>query len=180
AGSRRLGRSPPRGRLRALCQPRAGGCAAVRGSCRDGPQSRRRGCARHRCPAFGEALSLWRGAAYADFQDTLFGATEAARLEEMRLAALEARIDADLALGRHAEVTAELEALVHECPLRERFWCQLMLALYRSGRQSDALLAFRRARGSLTEEIGVEPGPELCALEAAILAHDPGLSAPDA
>src|SRR5262245_8335278 len=128
----------------------------------------------------GEALSLWRGAAYADFQDTLFGATEAARLEEMRLAALEARIDADLALGRHAEVTAELEALVHECPLRERFWCQLMLALYRSGRQSDALLAFRRARRSLTEEIGVEPGPELCALEAAILAHDPGLSAPDA
>ena len=128
----------------------------------------------------GEALSLWRGAAYADFQDTQFGATEAARLEEMRLAALEARIDADLALGRHAEVTAELEALVHECPLRERFWCQLMLALYRSGRQSDALLAFRRARGSLTEEIGVEPGPELCALEAAVLAHDPGLGAPDA
>jgi DNA-binding SARP family transcriptional activator len=105
-----------------------------------------------------EALSLWRGSAYADFQDTLFGATEAARLEEMRLASLEARIDADLVLGRHVEVTAELEALVRECPLRERFWSQLMLALYRGGRQSDALLAFRRARGSLIEEIGVAIG----------------------
>src|SRR5215470_3178636 len=123
-----------------------------------------------------DALGLWRGAAYADFQDTWFGATEAARLEEMRLAALEARIDADLALGRHAEVTAEIEAVVHECPLRERFWAQLMRALYRSGRQSDALLAFRRARDHPVEEIGVEPGPELQALEAAVLAHDPGLA----
>jgi DNA-binding SARP family transcriptional activator len=123
-----------------------------------------------------DALGLWRGAAYADFQDTWFGATEAARLEEMRLAALEARIDADLALGRHAEVTAELEALVRECPLRERFWAQLMRALYRGGRQSDALLAFRRARDCLVEELGVEPGAELQALEAAVLAHDPGLA----
>src|SRR5262249_55719693 len=123
-----------------------------------------------------DALGLWRGAAYADFQDTWFGATEAVRLEEMRLAAMEARIDADLALGRQAEVTAELEALVRECPLRERFWAQLMVALYRSGRQSDALLAFRRARDHLVEEIGVEPGPELQALEAAVLAHDPGLA----
>src|SRR5262245_13776333 len=123
-----------------------------------------------------DALGLWRGAAYADFQDTWFGATEAARLEEMRLAALEARIDADLALGRQAEVTAELEALVRECPLRERFWAQLMRALYRGGRQSDALLAFRRARDRLVEEIGVEPGAELRALEAAVLAHDPGLA----
>jgi DNA-binding SARP family transcriptional activator len=123
-----------------------------------------------------DALGLWRGAAYADFQDTLFGAMEAARLEEMRLAAVEARIDADLALGRHAEVAAELEALVHEHPLQERLWAQLMLALYRGGRQSDALLAFRRARDCLVEEIGVEPGPELQALETAILAHDPGLA----
>src|SRR5215468_24483 len=123
-----------------------------------------------------DALGLWRGAAYADFQDTWFGATEAARLEEMRLAAMEARIDADLALGRQAEVTAELEALVRECPLRERFWAQLMRALYRGGRQSDALLAFRRARDRLVEEIGVEPGAELRALETAILAHDPGLA----
>jgi WD40 repeat protein/DNA-binding SARP family transcriptional activator len=123
-----------------------------------------------------DALGLWRGAAYADFQDTWFGATEAARLEEMRLAALEARIDADLALGRHAEVTAEIEALVRDCPLRERFWAQLMRALYRGGRQSDALLAFRRARDHLVEEIGVEPGAELQALEVAVLAHDPGLA----
>ena len=126
-----------------------------------------------------EALGLWRGSAYADFQDTLFGAAEAARLDEMRLAAVEARIDADLALGRHAEVVAELESLVREHPLRERLWAQLMIAFYRGGRQSDALLAFRRARGGLVEEIGVEPGPELQALETAILAHDPGLAEPD-
>ena len=126
-----------------------------------------------------EALGLWRGSAYADFQDTLFGAAEAARLEEMRLAAVEARIDADLSLGRHTEVIAELEGLVREHPLRERLWAQLMIAFYRGGRQSDALLAFRRARGGLVEEIGVEPGPELQALETAVLAHDPGLAAPD-
>ncbi len=126
-----------------------------------------------------EALGLWRGSAYADFQDTFFGAAEAARLEEMRLAAVEARIDADLALGRHTEVIAELEALVREHPLRERLWAQLMIAFYRGGRQSDALLAFRRARGGLVEEIGVEPGPELQALETAVLAHDPALAAPD-
>jgi DNA-binding SARP family transcriptional activator len=111
-----------------------------------------RGRARPRPPAqdvaalvLREALDLWGGAPYADFQDTWFGTTEAARLGEMRLAALEARIDADLALGRHAEVTAELESLVREYPLRERFWALLMLALYRNGRQSDALLAFQRA-----------------------------------
>jgi WD40 repeat protein/DNA-binding SARP family transcriptional activator len=130
-------------------------------------------------PMLREALGLWRGSAYADFQDTLFGAAEAARLEEMRLAAVEARIDADLALGRHTEVIAELEGLVREHPLRERLWAQLMIAFYRGGRQSDALLAFRRARGGLVEEIGVEPGPELQALETAVLAHDPGLAAPD-
>jgi DNA-binding SARP family transcriptional activator len=83
--------------------------------------------------ALRSALALWRGAPYADFQDTLFGATEAARLEEMRLTAVEARIEAGLALGRHAEMTAELESLVREHPLRERLWAQLMVALYRSG-----------------------------------------------
>ena len=129
--------------------------------------------------ALRSALALWRGAPYADFQDTLFGTTAAAHLGEMRLAALEARIEADLALGRHAEVTAELETLVREHPLRERLWALLMLALYRSGRQSDALLAFQRARGHLVGEIGVEPGPELRAVETAVLAQDPGLAAPD-
>src|SRR5262249_15240596 len=108
---------------------------------------------------------------YADFQDTLFGATEAARLEEMRLGVLEARIDADLALGAHAEVISELEALVHEYPLRERFWSQLMLALYRGGRQADALAAYRRVRALLAGELGVEPGEELRSLEQAVLRH---------
>src|SRR5215472_7143815 len=125
------------------------------------------------------ALALWRGLPYADFQDTWFGTTQAAHLGEMRLTAVEVRIDADLALGRHAEVTAELETLVREHPLRERLWAQLMLALYRSGRQSDALLAFQRARSHLVGEIGVEPGPELRAVEKAVLAQDPGLAAPD-
>src|SRR5215468_141677 len=120
-------------------------------------------------PVLREALSLWRGAAYADFQDTLFGATEAARLDEMRLGAVEARIDADLALGRHAEVTSELEALVHKHPLRERFWSQLMLALYRGGRQSDALAAYRRVRAVLADELGLEPGEELRSVEQAVL-----------
>jgi DNA-binding SARP family transcriptional activator len=126
-------------------------------------------------PVLREALSLWRGAAYADFQDTVFGATEAARLEEMRLAAVEARIDADLALGRPAEVISELEALVHEHPLRERFWSQLMLALYRGGRQADALAAYRRVRALLAEELGIDPGEPLERLHAAVLAHDPAL-----
>jgi DNA-binding SARP family transcriptional activator/WD40 repeat protein len=126
-----------------------------------------------------EALGLWRGPPLADFRYEAFAQGEIARLEEARLAALEDRIDADLALGRHGEVIAELEALVHAHPLRERLWAQLMIALYRAGRQSDALLAFRRARGRLAAEVGVEPGPELRALETAVLAHDPGLAAPD-
>ena len=125
-----------------------------------------------------EALGLWRGPPLADFRYEAFAQGEIARLEEARLAALEDRIDADLALGRHGEVIAELEALVRAHPLRERLWAQLMIALYRGGRQSDALLAFRRARGRLVAEIGVEPGPELRALETAVLAHDPGLAAP--
>jgi DNA-binding SARP family transcriptional activator/WD40 repeat protein len=125
---------------------------------------------------FREALGLWRGASYADFRDTRFGSMEAARLDEMRLAVLEARIEADLAMGRHAEVIGELEGLVHQYPLRERFWAQLMLALYRGGRQSDALLVFRRARGHLVEEMGVEPGSELRELEAAVLAQAPSLT----
>ncbi|HEY5989242.1 MAG TPA: BTAD domain-containing putative transcriptional regulator [Streptosporangiaceae bacterium] len=124
---------------------------------------------------FREALGMWRGAPYADFQDTAFGMSEAARLGEMRLAVLEGRIDADLALGRHDEVIGELEALVYQHPLRERFWGQLMLALYRAGRQSDALLTFRRARHHLVQVMGVEPGPALRELEAAVLAQDASL-----
>jgi WD40 repeat protein/DNA-binding SARP family transcriptional activator len=122
-----------------------------------------------------EALDLWRGQAFEEFLASDFGATEAGRLAELRLVALEDRIEADLELGRHRELVAELEELVREQPLRERPWAQLLLALYRSGRQADALLAYQRARSILVEELGIDPGTELRRLHAAILAQDPGL-----
>src|SRR5215831_509579 len=102
-------------------------------------------------------------------------ALEAARLEELRLAALEARIDADLALGRHDALTAELEHLAGEHPLRERLHGQLILALYRCGRQAEALAAYRRVRDLLTGELGIDPGEPLQRLHASVLAHDPAL-----
>jgi WD40 repeat protein/DNA-binding SARP family transcriptional activator len=126
----------------------------------------------------GEALGLWRGGAFEEFLDTDFGAAESDRLAELRLAALEDRVEADLRLGRHRELVAELEGLVREQRLRERLWAQLMLALYRSGRQADALLAYQRARSVLVEELGIDPGSELRRLQAAILAQDPGLDLP--
>lgn len=122
-----------------------------------------------------QALALWRGPALADFAYEPFAQGEAARLEEERLAALEDRIDADLALGRHAELVGELDALVREHPLRERLHAQLMLALYRSGRQADALERYQRARRERIDELGIEPGRELQELERAILAQDPAL-----
>jgi DNA-binding SARP family transcriptional activator/ABC-type branched-subunit amino acid transport system substrate-binding protein len=122
------------------------------------------------------ALALWRGPALADFVYEPFAELEAARLEELRLVAIERRIDADLELGRHAAVVAELETLAARHPLRERYWEQLMLALYRSGRQTEALQAFRQARHVLVEGAGLEPGEPLRALERAILAHDPALA----
>ena len=125
--------------------------------------------------ALREALALWRGPALADFVYEPFVQTEIARLEELRTVALEGRIEADLALGRHAELLSELEALVQAQPLRERPRAQLMLALYRSGRQADALAAYRAARGTLVEELGIDPGPELRELEAAILRQDDSL-----
>jgi YVTN family beta-propeller protein len=100
---------------------------------------------------------------------------EVERLDELRLAAIEARVDAELAIGRHAELVPELEVLAVVQPTRERIVAQLMLALYRSGRQSDALAVYRRARATLVDQLGLEPGPELHGREAAILAHDPGL-----
>ena len=124
------------------------------------------------------ALQLWRGPPLADFRYDGFAQTEIARLEEARLAAIEARVDADLACGRHAEVVPELEALVTEHPLRERPVEQLMLALYRSGRQADALAVYRRAQQRLDEELGLEPGPDLRGLEGKILRHDAELAAP--
>jgi WD40 repeat protein/DNA-binding SARP family transcriptional activator len=125
-----------------------------------------------------KALGLWRGQAFEEFLASDFGAAEAARLAELRLVAVEDRIEADLELGRHRELVAELDELVREQPLRERPWAQLLLALYRSGRQADALLAYQRARSILVEELGIDPGTELRRLHAAILAQDPGLDLP--
>ena len=125
--------------------------------------------------ALREALALWRGPALSDFLYEPFAQTEIARLEELRTVTLEERIEADLALGRHAELVSELEALVAAQPLRERPRAQLMLALYRSGRQADALAAYRVARETLVEELGIDPGPELRELEAAILRQDESL-----
>jgi DNA-binding SARP family transcriptional activator len=130
--------------------------------------------------ALREALALWRGQALADFAYEPFAQAAIARLEELRLVALEERIEADLAVGRHAEVVAELETLVAEEPLREGLRGQLMLALYRSGRQAGALEAYQRARRVLVEQLGIEPGPALQELEKAILRQDPALDPPSA
>ena len=123
----------------------------------------------------GEALSLFRGQALADFAYEPFAREQAERTEETRLAALERRIEVDLGLGRHAELVGELEQLVLQHPLRERLRAHLVLALYRSGRQADALAAHQDARRVLTEELGLDPGPELQALERQILTHDESL-----
>jgi YVTN family beta-propeller protein len=122
-----------------------------------------------------KALDLWRSQVLADLADYAFTRPEAARLEELRLAALEARIGADLALGRHDALTAELEQLATGHPLRERLHGQLMLALYRCGRQADALAAYRRVRDLLADELGIDPGEPLRRLHASVLAHDPAL-----
>jgi DNA-binding SARP family transcriptional activator len=124
-----------------------------------------------------EGLALWRGAPLAELGDSVARA-ERARLEEQRLAALEQRIEAELALARHAELVPELEGLVREQPLRERLRGQLMLALYRCGRQADALQVYRSGRRLLDEELGLEPDDELQRLERAILNHDPLLDSP--
>jgi DNA-binding SARP family transcriptional activator len=125
------------------------------------------------------ALSLWRGPALADFVYEPFAQSEAARLEELRLTALEDRIDADLALGRGAELVAEVEALVEDNPLRERLRGQLMLALYRAGRQAEALAAYQHARRTLVGELGIEPSPALRELEQAVLRQDEPVAAGD-
>jgi DNA-binding SARP family transcriptional activator len=122
-----------------------------------------------------EALALWRGPALGDFSDSTFARADAARFEELRCGATEDRIDAELALGRHAAVVAELEALVAHNPLRERLRGQLMLALYRSGRQAEALRVYQETRDALVEELGLEPGPALQRLEKAVLTQDPAL-----
>jgi YVTN family beta-propeller protein len=127
-----------------------------------------------------EALALWRGPPLADFTYESFAQSEIARLEELRLEATEERIEARLALGHHNQVIAELEALVDRHPFRERPRAQLMVALYRAGRQTEALQAYQNARRTLVEEQGIEPGESLRQLEAAILAQDPALARPSA
>ena len=122
-----------------------------------------------------EALGLWRGQPLAEFADQPFAGVEAPRLEQQRVAAVEAWLKAELALGRHAESVGELKALVARYPLHEGLHRLLMLSLYRCGRQAEALEAYRRARHTLSEELGINPGPALRKLEAAILAHDAAL-----
>jgi DNA-binding SARP family transcriptional activator len=121
-----------------------------------------------------EALELWRGPPLAEFADEPFAQLEAGRLDDLRLAALVERIEADLALGRHANLIGELEILTREHPHNERLRAQLMLALYRSSRQADALAAYRDARAAL-DELGIEPGQKLKELERQVLAQEASL-----
>ena len=124
------------------------------------------------------ALALWRGAPLSDFAYDSFAQSEISRLDELRLGAVEERLDTDLALGRHQDVTGELQALTAQHPLRERLRGQLMLALYRSGRKPDALRVYDEARRLLAEELGLEPGEALQRLHQAVLTDDPALEAP--
>jgi DNA-binding SARP family transcriptional activator/class 3 adenylate cyclase len=131
-----------------------------------------------RAAKLSRALSLWRGSALADFSYEPFAQRAITALEELRALATEDRIEADLASGHAADLVPELEQVIQEHPFRERLRGSLMLALYRSGRQADALQAFRDARGVLADELGLDPGPELRELEGAILRHDPVLELP--
>ena len=130
------------------------------------------------CGRLREALSLWRGPPLSDFRYDSFAQAEIARLEELHVGAIERRIEAELALGRDATLVGDLERLVREHPYRERLRGQLMLALYRTGRQADALAAYQAARQTLVQELGIEPSVELRELEQGILRHDPSLSPP--
>ena len=141
----------------------------------EGSAALERGDARSATRALREALGLWRGRFLQDLGPPRFAEAAAARLEELRLAALEARIDADLVLGRHRELVGELETLVDIHPFREQFYGQLMLALYRSDRQAEAMDVYQLARRRLADELGLEPGPTLANMQAAILRHDPAL-----
>lgn len=126
--------------------------------------------------ALEEALSLWHGVPWTDLIDDDSAGSERARLEELKLSAIEDLMDAELAAGHHSRAVGRLEELVAEHPLRERLWGQLMLALYRSGRQAKALATYRRLRAALADDLGVDPSPELQELERRILEHDPELS----
>jgi DNA-binding SARP family transcriptional activator/predicted ATPase len=129
--------------------------------------------------ALDAALARWRGPALADAQGSAWAAGEITRLETAHVTALEARLESKLALGHHGDVIGEAEALLAAHPLYERTWAHLIVALYRAGRQADALAAYQRARRHLVEELGIEPGPELRALEAKVLRHDVSLQRTD-
>lgn len=145
---------------------------------RMGERSLADGRAEHATATLAEALALWRGPAYAGFEGAEFAEAEARRLGELRLGTAEDRLAAELALGRAAAVVPELERLVAEHPMRERLWEMLVTALYRAGRQGDALGAYDRARAVLADELGVDPGPGLRSVHARVLAHDPTLGSP--
>jgi YVTN family beta-propeller protein len=147
---------------------------------RDGSAAAGRGDDEQASALLRAALALWRGEALADIADMPFAQTAARRLNDQYLLAVERRITADLGLGRAQDLVPELEALVASHPYHEPFHRQLMLALYRSGRQGEALGAYRRARGLLVDELGIEPGPELRRMERAILHQDPELEQPSA
>ncbi|HZQ77740.1 MAG TPA: BTAD domain-containing putative transcriptional regulator [Acidimicrobiia bacterium] len=125
--------------------------------------------------AVRRGLALWRGPALVDVAGEPFAGAEIARLSELRAAAVETELEAELAAGRHRDVIGRFEALLADYPLRERLWWLLVLALYRSGRQADALRAYQRARGRLRDELGIDPGVELRELESAVLRQDPAL-----
>ena len=130
------------------------------------------GDAERRSTLLNEALAMWRGSPLADLAYEPFADIEIARLEELRTVAREELIQAELELGHHSQLVGEVEMLVAEHPLRERLRGQMMLALYRSGRQAEALEAYRQARETLVEELGIEPSPDLQRLEQSILRHD--------
>src|SRR3954471_2667762 len=146
----------------------------------DGRQALAAGRAEEAAAELRAALGLWRGPPLAELATTPFAPAEIARLEEQHLAAVEVRLDAALAAGRHAELIGELQQLTRRHPWRERLHAQVMLALYRSGRQADALEAYRHAREVLVEQLGIEPGAELHDIHEAILAHAPAIDAPPA
>ncbi len=144
-----------------------------------------RGAAERRDPAtalacLSEAEGLWRGEVLADFPEAIFAAPERARLQQLRLSAAETALELELAEGRHDEVAARAAKLVEQHPVSERIWSALLLSLYRSGRQVDALEAYQRCRRLLDEDYGVEPSAELRELEVAILRQDPDLAPPAA
>ena len=136
----------------------------------------REGDARAGAEAVADALGLWRGPALHGLTDTEWFRAEARRLEALRVDALEEQFEAALALGEHREIVSTLRTTIEENPFRERLWGQLMLALYRSGRQADALETFQEARNVLSEQLAIEPGPELRRLQEAILVHDPSIA----